>query len=96
MLALIGQGKTNTEIAAELFVSDGTVKTHISHLFTKLQLRDRAAGVVFAFDHDLVTPAQHGPGGRPAGDRVLATPHPAAGSPQAQPECGSQLKRRMA
>ena len=56
VLALIGQGKTNSEIAAELFVGEGTVKTHINHLFTKLQLRDRAAAVVFAFDHDLVTP----------------------------------------
>ncbi len=64
VLALIAQGKTNTEIAAGLFVSDGTVKTHINHLFTKLQLRDRAAAVVFAFDHDLVTPAQDGPSGR--------------------------------
>jgi DNA-binding NarL/FixJ family response regulator len=64
VLALIGQGKTNTEIAAGLSVSDGTVKTHINHLFTKLQLRDRAAAVVFAFDHDLVTPAPDGPSGR--------------------------------
>jgi DNA-binding NarL/FixJ family response regulator len=56
VLAFIGQGKTNAEIATELFVSEGTVKTHINHLFTKLQLRDRAAAVVFAFDHDLVTP----------------------------------------
>ena len=64
VLALIGQGKTNTEIAAGLFVSDGTVKTHINHLFTKLELRDRAAAVVFAFDHDLVTPAPDGPSGR--------------------------------
>ena len=54
VLALIGQGKTNAEIAAELFVGEGTVKTHINHVFTKLQLRDRAAAVVFAFDHDLV------------------------------------------
>ena len=54
VLALIGRGKTNGEIAAELFVSEGTVKTHINHLFTKLRLRDRAAAVVFAFDHDLV------------------------------------------
>jgi len=54
VLALIGRGKTNGEIAAELFVSEGTVKTHINHVFTKLQLRDRAAAVVFAFDHDLV------------------------------------------
>jgi DNA-binding NarL/FixJ family response regulator len=57
VLALIGRGKTNAEIAAQLFVSEGTVKTHINHLFTKLQLRDRAAAVVFAFDHDLATPA---------------------------------------
>jgi DNA-binding NarL/FixJ family response regulator len=54
VLALIGRGRTNGEIAAELFVSEGTVKTHVNHLFTKLQLRDRAAAVVFAFDHDLV------------------------------------------
>ena len=54
VLALIGRGKTNGEIAAELFVSEGTVKTHINHLFTKLRLRDRAAAVVFAYDHGLV------------------------------------------
>ncbi len=54
VLALIGQGKTNAEIAAELFVGAGTVKTHVNHVFAKLQLRDRAAAVVFAFDHDLV------------------------------------------
>ena len=48
VLTLIG-GETNGEIAAELFVSEGTVKTHINHLFTKLRLRDRAAAVVFAF-----------------------------------------------
>ena len=61
VLALIGQGKTNAEIAAELFVGEGTVKTHINHVFTKLQLRDRAAAVVFAFDHDLVTPGTGAP-----------------------------------
>lgn len=56
VLALIGQGKTNAEIAADLFLGEGTVKTHINHVFTKLRLRDRAAAVVYAFDHDLVTP----------------------------------------
>jgi DNA-binding NarL/FixJ family response regulator len=56
VLELIGEGKTNAEIAAELFVGEGTVKTHVNHVFTKLQLRDRAAAIVFAFDHDLVTP----------------------------------------
>jgi DNA-binding NarL/FixJ family response regulator len=64
VLALIGQGKTNAEIAAELFVGEGTIKTHINHLFTKLQLRDRAAAVVFAFDHDLVPPAPDGRSGQ--------------------------------
>jgi DNA-binding NarL/FixJ family response regulator len=54
VLALIGRGRTNGEIAAELFVSEGTVKTHVNHVFTKLSLRDRAAAVVFAFDHGLV------------------------------------------
>ena len=54
VLALIGRGRTNGEIAAELFVGEGTVKTHVNHLFTKLQLRDRAAAVVFAYDHGLV------------------------------------------
>jgi hypothetical protein len=49
-------GRTNAEIAAALFVGEGTVKTHINHVFAKLGLRDRAAAVVFAFDHDLVPP----------------------------------------
>lgn len=39
VLALIGQGKTNAEIAAGLFLGEGTVKTHINHVFTKLRLR---------------------------------------------------------
>jgi DNA-binding NarL/FixJ family response regulator len=54
VLALIGRGKSNGEIAADLYVSEGTVKTHINHVFTKLRLRDRAAAVVFAYEHGLV------------------------------------------
>jgi DNA-binding NarL/FixJ family response regulator len=54
VLALIGRGLTNTEIADRLVVSEGTVKTHVNHLFAKLALRDRAAAVVLAHDHDLV------------------------------------------
>ncbi|HEY3951983.1 MAG TPA: response regulator transcription factor [Streptosporangiaceae bacterium] len=66
VLGLIGQGRTNTEIAAELVVGEGTVKTHVNHMFSKLQLRDRAAAVVYAFDHDLVSPAPGTPRpGRP-------------------------------
>jgi DNA-binding NarL/FixJ family response regulator len=56
VLALIAAGRSNAEIAAELFLGEGTVKTHVGHVFTKLQLRDRAAAVVFAFDHGLVRP----------------------------------------
>lgn len=56
VLALIGRGRTNAEISRELVVGEGTIKTHINHLFTKLGLRDRAAAIVFAFDHDLVMP----------------------------------------
>jgi DNA-binding NarL/FixJ family response regulator len=58
VLALIGQGLSNTEIAGELTLGEGTVKTHIGHIFTKLDLRDRAAAVVFAFDHGLVQPGR--------------------------------------
>lgn len=65
VLSLIGQGRTNTEIARDLRVGEGTVKTHINRLFTKLDLRDRAAAIVFAYDHHLVArrppaaPRQH-------------------------------------
>ena len=57
VLALIGQGLTNNEIAAALVLGEGTIKTHVSHVFAKLQLRDRAAAIVFAFDHGLVAPS---------------------------------------
>jgi DNA-binding NarL/FixJ family response regulator len=56
VLRLIGRGATNAEIAATLYVSEGTVKTHIGHVFAKLGLRDRAAAIVWAFDHGLATP----------------------------------------
>jgi DNA-binding NarL/FixJ family response regulator len=56
VLALIGRGASNAEIAAALVLGQGTIKTHIGHIFAKLQLRDRAAAVVFAFDHGLVRP----------------------------------------
>jgi DNA-binding NarL/FixJ family response regulator len=54
VLRLIGRGASNTEIAESLFVSEATVKSHVGHIFTKLDLRDRAAAIVFAFDHGLV------------------------------------------
>jgi DNA-binding NarL/FixJ family response regulator len=54
VLTLIGEGRTNAEIARELFVGEGTVKTHINHMFSKLDLRDRAAAVIFAYENNLV------------------------------------------
>lgn len=56
VLALIGSGRSNAEIAQALTLGEGTVKTHVGHVFAKLQLRDRAAAVVFAFDNGLVRP----------------------------------------
>ena len=53
VLALIAGGLTNDEIADELVVTPGTFKTHINHIFFKLDLRNRAEAVIFAFDHDL-------------------------------------------
>ena len=54
VLTLIGEGHTNAEIATGLFVGEGTVKTHINHVFSKLELRDRAAAVIFAYENHLV------------------------------------------
>jgi DNA-binding NarL/FixJ family response regulator len=62
VLTLIGRGASNSEIGSTLIISEGTVKTHIGHIFTKLELRDRAAAIVFAFDHGLVEPGAAGGG----------------------------------
>jgi DNA-binding NarL/FixJ family response regulator len=57
VLTLIGQGYSNSEIAASLFVADTTVRTHVRHIFEKLGLRDRVQAVVFAYSTGLVSPA---------------------------------------
>ena len=54
VLGLMGRGLTNAEIARRLFVGEGTVKTHVNHLFAKLDLHDRAAAVIYAYDNHLV------------------------------------------
>ncbi|MCK0092367.1 response regulator transcription factor [Rhodococcus sp. F64268] len=58
VLALIGRGFSNAEIAQELGIAGVTVKSHVGHIFVKLDLRDRAAAIVYAFDHGVVTPGE--------------------------------------
>ena len=57
VLELMGRGRSNGEIAETLVISEVTVKSHIGRIFTKLDLRDRAAAIVYAFDQGLVTPS---------------------------------------
>jgi DNA-binding NarL/FixJ family response regulator len=57
VLVAIGRGMSNTEIAEALVISELTVKSHIGRIFAKLALRDRAAAIVYAFDHGLVMPS---------------------------------------
>jgi len=70
VLRLIARGRPNTEIAAALFLSETTVKTHITHLFTKLDIRDRAQAVVLAYESGLVEPGtgSASPGGNLEGN----------------------------
>ena len=58
VLGLIARGHTNKDAAAQLFISEATVKTHLLHIYAKLGVKDRAAAVAVGYERGLLTPGR--------------------------------------
>ena len=59
VLLELATGRSNQEIADDLYLSEATIKSHVGHILTKLDLRDRVQAVIYAYEHSLVVPEQH-------------------------------------